>query len=100
MGRCPPRAADRPEHGCRCDPPRFLDVGTPGPWFGVPLGNFYGWFMVVASFSLLLRLGRQVAQGARARQWIGSLLPMLAVPVSVMMLLVCLNLYGRLLDLG
>src|SRR6266704_834612 len=29
-----------------------------GPWFGVPLGNFYAWFIVVFGFSLLLRLGR------------------------------------------
>ena len=29
-----------------------------GPWFGVPLGNFYAWLIVVLGFSLLLRLGR------------------------------------------
>jgi len=32
--------------------------GAPGPWFGVPLGNFYAWFIVVLGFSLLFRLGR------------------------------------------
>ncbi|GAC1543632.1 MAG: hypothetical protein NVS2B7_17480 [Herpetosiphon sp.] len=30
----------------------FWAWGMPGPWFGVPLGNFYGWFIVVVSFSL------------------------------------------------
>src|SRR3954447_9481139 len=78
----------------------FWTWGIPGPWFGVPLGNFYGWFVVVASFSLLLRLGRHLAQRGRGRRWVGALVPVLAVPVSVVMLLVCLDLYGRLLDLG
>src|SRR5262249_17527609 len=32
--------------------------GQAGPWFGVPLGNFYAWFIVVLGFSLLLRLSR------------------------------------------
>src|SRR5215203_1552943 len=32
--------------------------GQAGSWFGVPLGNFYAWFLVVLGFSLLLRLGR------------------------------------------
>src|SRR6476659_5435776 len=35
----------------------FWTWGQAGPWFGVPLGNFYAWFIVVLSFSLLLRLG-------------------------------------------
>jgi uncharacterized membrane protein len=36
----------------------FWTWGQAGPWFGVPLGNFYAWFIVVLGFSLLLRLGR------------------------------------------
>ncbi len=78
----------------------FWTWGTPGPWFGVPLGNFFGWFVVVASFSMLLRLSRQVIHRGSRRSWIGVLLPILAVPVSVLILLVCLNLYGRILSLG
>jgi uncharacterized membrane protein len=36
----------------------FWTWGQVGAWFGVPLGNFYAWFIVVLGFSLLLRLGR------------------------------------------
>jgi len=36
----------------------FWTWGEVGPWYGVPLGNFYAWFIVVFGFSLLLRLGR------------------------------------------
>jgi uncharacterized membrane protein len=36
----------------------FWTWGQAGAWFGVPLGNFYAWFIVVLGFSLLLRLGR------------------------------------------
>jgi uncharacterized membrane protein len=36
----------------------FWTWGHAGAWFGVPLGNFYAWFIVVLGFSLLLRLGR------------------------------------------
>jgi hypothetical protein len=36
----------------------FWTWGQAGPWFGVPLGNFYAWFVIVFGFSLLLRLGR------------------------------------------
>lgn len=36
----------------------FWTWGQAGPWFGVPLGNFYAWLIVVLGFSLLLRLGR------------------------------------------
>jgi uncharacterized membrane protein len=35
----------------------FWTWRSAGEWFGVPLGNFYAWFIVVAGFSLLLRLG-------------------------------------------
>jgi hypothetical protein len=36
----------------------FWSWGVAGPWFGVPLGNFYAWFLVVFGFSMLFRLGQ------------------------------------------
>ncbi len=37
----------------------FWTWGAAGPWFGVPLSNFYVWFVVVLGYSLLVRLGRR-----------------------------------------
>lgn len=37
-------------------------------WFTVPLGNFFGWFLVIAIFSFLLRFG-QVKLNATNRPW-------------------------------
>lgn len=65
-----------------------------GPWFGVPLGNFYAWFIVVLGFSLLLRLGRL--------WWLAGKLSVLgdvavvavAVPLSVLGLTALLRPYA------
>ena len=73
---------------------------TNGPWFGVPLGNFYGWFCVVLSFSLLLRLGRRWLPPGEHR-WLGKLgVPLIAVPLSVVALMQLLTIYTRLLEEG
>jgi len=78
----------------------FWTWGTNGAWFGVPLGNFYGWFWVVLSFSLLLRLGRRWLPRGR-RGWLGDIvLPVLAVPVSVLILIQALAAYGWLVQRG
>jgi len=36
----------------------FWNWSVAGPWFGVPLANFYAWFLVVFGFSMLLRLAQ------------------------------------------
>lgn len=38
---------------------QFWQWYTPGPYYGVPLDNFLGWFTTIASFSLFLRLGQR-----------------------------------------
>jgi len=78
----------------------FWTWGMDGAWFGVPLGNFYGWFWVVLSFSLLVRLGPLWLPGRR-QNWLGDIvLPVLAVPLSVLILIQALAVYGWLVQRG
>ncbi len=75
----------------------FWTWGMDGAWFGVPLGNFYGWYWVVLSFSLLLRLGRRWLP----RGWLGDVgVPVLAVPLSVLILIRMLAVYTSLMQRG
>ena len=77
----------------------FWTWGMDGAWFGVPLGNFYGWFWVVLSFSLLLRLGRRWLP--QERGWLRDVaLPVLAVPLSVVILIRALAVFGWLVNRG
>jgi len=54
----------------------FWTWQTPGPWFGIPLDNFAGWFLLVFSFSFMNRLMRIVVprylSGAKATIAIGA----------------------------
>lgn len=71
----------------------FWTWGAAGPWFGVPLGNFYAWFLVVSGFSLVLRLaGRSALAGWRAL--LGDLAVVgVAVPLAVLGLVPVLQPY-------
>lgn len=54
-----------------------------GRWFGVPLANFFAWYVVVASFSAFIRLLR-AWQDRRGLRWI---YPFAAIPLSLIVLL-------------
>lgn len=78
----------------------FWTWGAAGPWFGVPLGNFYAWFLVVFGFSLVLRLARRSALAGR-RALLGDLAVVgVAVPLSVLGLVPLLRPYVGLLSQG
>ncbi|MDQ5852520.1 MAG: carotenoid biosynthesis protein [Chloroflexota bacterium] len=78
----------------------FWTWGADGAWFGVPLGNFYGWFGVVVSFAFLLRLGHWWCT-AIPGGWLRDLaVPLLAVPLSIVVLLQLLTLYSFLISHG
>lgn len=78
----------------------FWTWDVAGPWFGVPLANFYAWFMVVCGFSLLLRLGRRCALAGR-RALLGDIVVVsVAVPLSVLGLIPVLQPYGALVSQG
>jgi uncharacterized membrane protein len=74
--------------------------GQAGPWFGVPLGNFYAWFIVVFGFSLLLRLSRLWSL-AGPFALLGDLaLAILAIVLSVVGLITLLRPYYALIARG
>ena len=61
----------------------FWTWGQAGPWFGVPLGNFYAWFIVVFGFSLLLRLSRLWSLGGPLALLGNVAVAMVAILLSV-----------------
>lgn len=60
-----------------------------GEWFGVPLANFFAWYVVVASFSGFVRLLR-VWRRHRVLRWI---YPWVAVGLSLIVLVILDSLY-------
>jgi uncharacterized membrane protein len=78
----------------------FWTWGEAGPWFGVPLGNFYAWFIVVFGFSLLLRLGRLWHLAGRLAFLGDMAAAALAIPLSVVGLLTLMRPYAALATHG
>jgi len=74
--------------------------GQAGPWFGVPLGNFYAWFIVVFGFSLLLRLGRLWSLGGSLALLADIAVATLAILLSVVGLSTLLRPYYALIAQG
>ena len=78
----------------------FWTWSVTGRWFGVPLGNFYAWFIVVFGFSLLLRLCQQCALAGQ-RAVLGDIAVVsVAVPLSVLGLIPVLQPYIALVSQG
>jgi uncharacterized membrane protein len=71
-----------------------------GPWFGVPLGNFYAWFTVVLGFSLLVRLGRLWTFAGPVVLLADVALASLAIALSVFGLITLLRPYYALIARG
>jgi len=78
----------------------FWTWGQAGPWFGVPLGNFYAWFIVVFGFSLLLRLGRLWSLGGSLALLADIAVATLAILLSVVGLSTLLRPYYALIAQG
>jgi hypothetical protein len=78
----------------------FWTWGQAGPWFGVPLGNFYAWFIIVFGFSLLLRLGRIWSLGGPLALLGDVGVTILAVLVSVVGLSTLLRPYYTIIAQG
>src|SRR5690349_8366014 len=78
----------------------FWTWGQAGPWFGVPLGNFYAWFIVVFGFSLLLRLGRIWSLGGTLALLGDIAVAVLAILLSVVGLSTLLRPYYPLIAQG
>jgi uncharacterized membrane protein len=78
----------------------FWTWGQAGPWFGVPLGNFYAWFIVVLGFSLLLRLGRLWSLAGPLALLGDVAVAILAIGLSVVGLITLLRPYYALIARG
>jgi hypothetical protein len=78
----------------------FWTWDTAGPWFGVPLANFYAWFVVVFSFSLLLRLGHRWLLAGRLVVLGDVAVAFVAVPLVVLQLPTLLGPYAALVSQG
>ena len=78
----------------------FWTWDVTGLWFGVPLANFYAWFVVVAGFSLLVRIGQRSALAGR-RAFLADVLAIsVALPLSVLGLVPLVQPYIPLVSQG
>ncbi|HEU5014930.1 MAG TPA: carotenoid biosynthesis protein [Roseiflexaceae bacterium] len=78
----------------------FWRWATPGPWFGVPLGNFYAWFVVVFGFSLMVRLGCVWRTAGRGNFLANVIVAAVTVPLSVVGCIALLRPYASVLLQG
>jgi uncharacterized membrane protein len=78
----------------------FWTWGQAGAWFGVPLGNFYAWFVVVLSFSLLLRLGHLWSLSSSPAFLGDAAVAILAVPLAILQLMILFRPYFALVSQG
>jgi hypothetical protein len=63
------------------------------PWFGVPFANYYGWFVVVLSFSLVLRTGFQLFP-TDVYRWSAVAVPIATIAVAMVPFYALLFIYG------
>lgn len=74
----------------------FWEWQDTGPYFGIPSGNFIGWFVVVASFSTLLHLGRLWFPPDKQGMWGKAGLPLVITPLALLLTFLIFELYERL----
>jgi len=55
-------------------------------WFGVPFGNFFGWFFVVLLYSGMIRMGRYAADKYRLKNLLKIFIPFVSVIISELIL--------------
>jgi hypothetical protein len=65
----------------------------PGPWFGIPLDNYFGWIVTVAAFSFLLRWLRRLPLMRAHARLRDVLPPFLAMAVGPVVVFVAMKLY-------
>jgi hypothetical protein len=79
---------------------KFWIWKTPGPWFGIPLDNFAGWFFMVFSFSIVNRTLRAVVPRF-VSGWLEKVIVAVAtIVISIGMLTAELTGYVWLVDHG
>lgn len=79
---------------------KFWVWETPGPWFGIPLDNFAGWFWLVFSFSLINRSLR-ILVPKFVSGWVERLLIAVgSIGLSILLLTAALTIYINLVQRG
>jgi len=73
----------------------FWNEGLQGKWQGVPLGNFIGWYMVIATFSLCIELGWRLVPPGRRGFWTDLLVVVCAIPASLVGCVITQLAYGQ-----
>lgn len=74
----------------------YWEWTPPGPWLGIPLGNFFGWLVVITAFSFVWRAADHRFQ-PEAKGFLRELLVLLGVMVvSLIVLFVALESFNRL----
>lgn len=63
----------------------FWNWTPPGPWFGVPLGNFFGWYFVGFFFCFMWRQTEKYLKTI--------LIPTIVIPISVGLLILVLQIW-------
>jgi uncharacterized membrane protein len=63
------------------------------PWFGVPFANYYGWFVVVLSFSFVVRLGFRLFPDETYR-WSKVVVPLGSIVLGMIPFYFLLACYG------
>ena len=79
---------------------KFWIWQTPGPWFGIPLDNYAGWFFLVFSFSLVNRTLREVVPRFVSGWMANALITVTTILLSILMLKGALTSYVWLVDHG
>jgi len=62
----------------------WKDAAQPG-WYGIPGYNFVGWFVIVASYTLVLELAWRRWPPERSRLWLDGLVALVAIPVAMVL---------------
>ncbi len=65
----------------------------PGPWFGIPLDNYFGWIMTVAGFSFLVRWLQHKVPASWFGKWREVVLPFIAGALGPLVVFGSISLY-------
>jgi hypothetical protein len=69
-------------------------------WFGVPFGNFFGWFFVLLLYSAAVRTARYISEQKNLKTLWKSTYPLLGVAVSELILMALIMIFTALSTLG
>lgn len=75
----------------------YWEWKTPGPWLGIPMGNYFGWLIVITAFSYTWRMGLHWLRPLARPLWQQVLSLLAVIMSSLVILFVLLLLFNWLL---